>query len=396
MLNKPNRWAVLMSFFGVAAMSQMLWLNFAPLVSFIQLKYGVSELVVSALLLSFPLLYVLLSIHSGAMIDKKGYRYVIILGSIISSVFAFVRICDSNFYILLIGQTGIAVGQPYIINGISKLVSDWFSKEHSSMATGIGTAGMLIGMALGMGLTPLLNEKIGFQQTMIVFAVVSVLLTIVFIVFGKENNSLKNNTINMNVMNEIKILLQNKTLFLLFIISFLALGFFNGLTTWLEPILKPNEINSEQVGMIGAYLILGGIVGSIIIPALSDKSGKRKPYLILGCIITLILLYPLCTLSSISIVYILGGLIGFFFLPGYALLLSMCEDIAGSEKAGTATGVLMLAGNAGAVAVIILMPLVKGNSVLWTNAVYLMMLLLVLTLVLAFKLKEHTYRSPMK
>jgi fucose permease len=120
---KPFRWAVLMAYFGVAAMCQFLWLNLAPLVSFLQLKYQVSELAVSSLLLSFPLLYVLLSIHSGTLIDKKGYRYVIMLGSIISAVFACVRIFDDNFYILVIGQTGIAIGQPYIINGISKLVS---------------------------------------------------------------------------------------------------------------------------------------------------------------------------------------------------------------------------------------------------------------------------------
>jgi len=72
-----------MAYFCVAAMSQMLWLNFAPLVSFVQQKYQVSELPVSSLLLSFPLLYVILSIHSGTMIDKKGYRYMIILGSLV-------------------------------------------------------------------------------------------------------------------------------------------------------------------------------------------------------------------------------------------------------------------------------------------------------------------------
>ena len=134
---KSYRWVVLMSYFGVAAMSQFLWLNFAPLVSFLQNKYSVSELAVSSLLLSFPLLYVLLSIHSGTMIDKKGYRYVILLGSVISAVFACVRIFDDNFYMLVIGQTGIAIGQPYIINGISKLVSDWFDKEDVATATGI-------------------------------------------------------------------------------------------------------------------------------------------------------------------------------------------------------------------------------------------------------------------
>lgn len=388
MFNKPYRWIVLIAFFGVAAMSQMLWLNFAPLVSFMQIKYDVSELIVSSLLLSFPLLYVLLSVHSGTMIDKKGYRYSIILGSVISAVFACLRIYETNFYFLLIAQTGIAIGQPYIINGISKLVSDWFSKEHSAMATGIGTAGMLIGMALGMGLTPMLNEKFGFQKTMAIFAIISVLLTLIFIFLGKENNLEKSKVAAKSAVEEIKTLLHSRSLLLLFIIAFLALGFFNGLTTWLEQILKPNGINAEQVGLIGAYLILGGIVGSVIIPALSDKFRMRKPFLILGCAVTIGLLFPLCTSGSITLLSIMAGLIGFFFLPGYALLLSMCEEVSGVEKAGTATGVLMLAGNAGAVIVIVLMPLVKGDAIAWTYAVYLMIFLLIITLILALRLKE--------
>ena len=72
---------------------------------------------------------------------------------------------------------------------------------------------------------------------------------------------------------------------------------------------------------------------------------------------------------------------GFFFLPGYALLLSMCEEMAGIEKAGMATGMLMLAGNAGAVVVIILMPVVNGENTVWTNALYLMIGLMLATLI---------------
>ncbi len=389
--NKPYRWAVLMAYFGVAAMSQMLWLNFAPLVSFLQTKYNVSELAVSSLLLSFPLLYVALSINSGTMIDKKGYRFVIILGSIISAVFACVRIFDGNFYMLVIGQTGIAIGQPYIINGISKLVSDWFDKEQSAMATGIGTAGMLIGMALGMGLTPALNESIGFTQTMIVFAGISVLFTLIFIFIAKENNIVKSKAVAMSAVKEIKLLLKNKNLVILLIICFFALGFFNGLTTWLEPILKPNGINAEQAGLVGAYLIIGGIVGSVIIPALSDKFKMRKPFLALCCLAALGVVYPLCTFSSLTTIYILGGLMGFFFLPGYALLLAMCEEIAGADKAGAATGLLMLAGNAGAVVVIVLMPLVNGENVIWTNAIYLMLCLLIITLTLVMGALKETF-----
>jgi predicted MFS family arabinose efflux permease len=386
---KPYRWVVLMSYFGVVAMSQMLWLNLAPLVTFIQQKFAVSELVVSLLLLSFPLLYVILAVHSGRMIDKRGYRYVIIMGSVISSVFACVRIFDGSFYLLLIGQTGIAIGQPYIINGISKLVSDWFSKEHTAMATGIGTAGMLIGMAIGMGLTPALNESIGFSYTMMVFAVISIVLTLIFVFLGKENSINKLKTEAISPASDLKPLLKNRNLFTLFVVSFLALGVFNGLTTWLEPILKPNGINAEETGLVGAFLIVGGILGSVIIPTLSDKYKVRKPFLALCCIAAFVILYPLCTLGSLNLLYLLGGLLGFFFLPGYALMLSMCEELAGKEQAGVATGLLMLAGNAGAVLIIVLMPLVNGADTVWSNALYLMLFLMAITfLTVVFALKE--------
>jgi MFS family permease len=387
--NKPKRWAVLMAYFGVAGMSQMLWLNLAPLVSFIQAKYNVSELMVSSLLLSFPLLYLLLSIHSGTMIDKKGYRFVIILGSVISAFFACIRIFDGNFYMLVIGQTGIAIGQPYIINGISKLVSDWFDKKEAAMATGIGTAGMLIGMALGMGLTPVLNASMGFSNTMMVFGIISVVLTLIFILVGKENVSAKVETVVMSAMDEIKALLKNKNLKMLFIIWFFAFGFFNGLTTWMEPILKPNGINAEDAGMVGACLIIGGIVGSLVIPTLSDRYKKRKPFLIICCVAALAVLYPLCTMSGLVPLYILGGLMGFFFLPGYALFLAMCEELAGAEKAGAATGILMLFGNAGAVVTIVLMPVVNGEGGSWMNSVYLLFALMAITLLMIVgKLKE--------
>lgn len=395
--HKPYRWAVLMAYFGVAAMSQMLWLNLAPLVTFIQTKYAVSEMTVSALLLSFPLLYVLLSLHSGRLIDKKGYRYVILIGSVISTIFAFVRVFDNSFMILLIGQTGIAIGQPYIINGISKLVSDWFEKEHIAMATGIGTAGMLIGMAVGMGLTPALNESMGFGKTMLVFALISVALTVVFVLFGKENARAskeveEGNANSMNALTETKILLKNKNLFILFIVTFLAMGVFNGLTTWLEPILKPNGINAEDTGLVGAFLIVGGILGSLIIPTISDKLKVRKPFLALCCIVALLVIYPLCTLNSVIPLYILGGIMGFFFLPGYALLIAMCEEMAGIEKAGMATGILMLAGNAGAVVVIILMPIVNGDSNMWTNAIYLMLALMLATIVTIMVSLKETFQ----
>ncbi len=388
--HRPYRWVVLATFTAVAGVSQMLWLNFAPLITQLEARYGVGELEVSALLLVFPLLYVVLSIHAGTMTDRKGYKYTIALGSIIAAVFACLRIFNGSFYILLAAQVGIAIGQPYVINGISKLVVNWFGKDEAAMATGLGTVGMFIGMALGLGLTPPLVSALGFDWTMVVFAAIAVASAVAFIAFAKENDQLPlERDETENALTEIKVLLNDRNLIVLFILSFMALGFFNGLTTWLEPIVQPNGIDAEQAGIIGALLILGVILGSVIIPTISDKVGKRKPFLLLCCAAATVVVYPLCTLTGLSTLYVLGGVMGFIFLPGYALLLSITEEQSGPKRAGAATGMLMLTGNAGAVVVIIAMQLVKGDAVSWINAVWLMLALLVGCLVLgALGLKE--------
>lgn len=392
--HRPYRWVVLACFTAVAGVSQMLWLNFAPLITLLEAKYGVTELMISGLMLAFPLLYVILSLHAGTMTDRKGYRYTIALGSIIAAVFACLRIFSGSFYTLLAGQIGIAIGQPYVINGISKLVVNWFGKEEAAMATGLGTVGMFLGMALGLGLTPPLVTAVGFQWTMVVFAAIAVASALAFVLFARENDQMEpQRDEGENGLAEIKALLTDRNLVVLFILSFLALGFFNGLTTWLEPIVQPNGVNAEQAGMIGALIIVGGIAGSIIIPALSDKLGRRKPFLLFCCLAATALVYPLCTLTGLNILYALGGLMGFIFLPGYALMLSMTEEQSGPKRAGAATGMLMLTGNAGAVVVIIAMQLVKGDSTNWFNAIVLMLALLIVSLLLAAIGLKETFGS---
>ena len=127
-LHRPRRWAVLAAYVVVAGVRQMLWLNFAPLLSLLQARYGVGELTAMLLVMMFPLLYVVFSIHAGALTDRRGYRFTVGLGAWGMAAFACVRIYDATFAALLVGQIGIAVAQPYVVNGISKLVTDWFGE----------------------------------------------------------------------------------------------------------------------------------------------------------------------------------------------------------------------------------------------------------------------------
>jgi predicted MFS family arabinose efflux permease len=387
--HRPRRWAVLAVFALAAGVSQLLWLNFGPLIELVQKRYGVSELVASLLLLVFPLLYVVFSVHAGALIDRRGYRFTVGLGCAGMALGALVRIDDARFAFLLAGQIVIAVAQPYVVNGISKLVADWFSPEQGAIATGLGTMGMFLGMAAGMAATPALVSAIELRATMIVFAGVTVASAVLFAIVVHPNREAP--PVATEAQSGFGPLLRDRDLGLLLLLSFLGLGVFNGLTTWLEPILAPHGIDAEKAGLIGGALILGGIFGAVAIPALSDATRRRKPFLIVCAAAALATIYPLCTGDRYAVLLALAGLHGFFFLPAFALLLEMSAQLAGARNAGAATGLLMLAGNAGGVVVVVAMPLVKGGAD-YHGAVWLMTALLLVTLLLAL-LAPETFRK---
>ncbi|HNJ06305.1 MAG TPA: MFS transporter, partial [Leptospiraceae bacterium] len=118
-----RKWLVLAAFAGTALVSQMLWLNFATIAITIQNRYTVDESTANLLTLVFPLLYLVFSIPSGILIDRKGYRVSVLWGSFMQAAASCIRIYDESFYALLAGQVGIAVAQPFIVNGISKLAA---------------------------------------------------------------------------------------------------------------------------------------------------------------------------------------------------------------------------------------------------------------------------------
>jgi len=363
----------------------MLWLNFAPILSAIQQKFAVTEGTASLLILVFPFIYVFLSMHAGSLIDRKGYRLCVGAASVMMAVFSCLRIFDQSFWVLLVAQVGIAIAQPYVVNGISKLVMDWFPESEAAIATGLGTMGMFLGMAAGLVLTPLWLNQFGFQITMALFAGISVAVAVAFLVFCKTKSEIVEVT-PVPMWSEVRALFRSKSLVLLFVLAFIGLGFFNGLTTWLELILAPNGIDSVQAGAIGGALIVGGIIGAVVVPAISDRVKMRKPFLIGSVLAASVILLPFVHTHHYSQAMILGGVLGFFFLPAYALLLEVCSVHAGKERAGFATGILMLAGNIGGVVISGSMEAIKQET--FDPAIKMLMGLLLFAVFLAFFVEE--------
>jgi MFS family permease len=154
------RWIVLAVFMLAATMNQLLWITFAPITNQAAAFYGVSDLDIGMLSMSFMLVYVLVSIPASWVIDTYGIRVGVGTGAALTGVFGLLRGLTAHSYALvLVSQIGIAVGQPFILNAVTTVAARWFPPRERATASGLGSLSIYLGILLGLALTPSLTAR---------------------------------------------------------------------------------------------------------------------------------------------------------------------------------------------------------------------------------------------
>lgn len=386
--SSKTKWFVLSSFSLLLGVNQLLWLTFATIVISTKNHFNISEGKANLLTLIFPIIYVLISVPSGKILDQQGYKKVVSISAIIMLVGSIIRWIGVDFYwMVFAGQFLIALTQPFITNAINQITTDWFSENQINTATGLTIGGLFVGMAIGAFLSPVLINNFSFNQLLLVNVYVTLAITVFFLLTIKEND--KSNLIKEAItMQSFTSLLKNKRLWIISFVVFIAIGYFNGLTNWLAPILALKEITEAQTGIITALIIIGGIFGAILIPMISDKLQKRQFFIFLSALSGVVLTYPILALATYNIALILGFLMGFVLLAGYPLLIASAEDVVHKNQSAQAVAILQLMGNLGGIIVVLLMEFVKNLTNTWFTAIYVLISVMFLGLIFIWQLKD--------
>jgi len=361
-----SRWLALFAFLGALVLTQVFWYNFAPLISLLVGKYKISELTASWTILAFPLASLVFSGHAGALIDRRGYRFSVLVGLVLMGVSAALRIFDSSFWMLLAGQTGIAISVPYIVTCISKLVADWFDPHEEAFFTGICTIGIFVGMAVSLAASPWLVEVFQFRGSMIVLAAVTVVWTVISAATLRENERIL--PAAASSQPPMMALLRDRNLMVIFATAFIGQGCFNALTTWLEVIWHDRGFSSDAAGVAGGLVIVGGIVGSLLIPPLLDRFDRPRLLLWICLVPSIVLVSPFLFPGSPRQGYIWGAVLGGFWLPSLAITLTVIERTAHKEHSGAASGLFWTIGNAGVLGLTVFFEVLK-EATNWRAAI---------------------------
>jgi predicted MFS family arabinose efflux permease len=348
-----RRWRPVAAYALLAAATQLLWLTYAPLTTASAHHYHVSENAIGWLAESFPLLYVVLALPAGRLLDRAFHRWLGV-GAVLTATGGVARLLGPHFAWALIGQLLVAAGQPLVLNAVTKIASEYLPPSLRPHGIAAGSAAVFGGMLLALILGTVFG---GAHITALLWLQAALAVVAAALLLRELRRSgtaeVEAVAVRMVALREVW---AERNVRVLSGLLFLGFGVFIALTTWLQALLHNYRVSSTTAGTMLVGMVLAGAIGAGVLPPLvvrrrAERRTVGAAVAVSACGGVVLAFEHAVALDAVVLVAI--GLLLLTLLP---VLLELSERRAGSS-AGTVAAVLWLAGNAGGLIVTVLVAL---------------------------------------
>lgn len=285
----------------------------------------------------------------GAVSDKIGSRWALGASVLTIALAGALRAYVGSANGLILCMFFIGAGMAVLGPNMPKALGMWFSPKELALANGLCISGMGIGGAVAMATAASLMSPAfgGWRNTLLVMGilVLGMGLLWMFLYRDREQEGAAEAK-KQNMKENFKKVLKVKDLWLLSgfyglnMVGMMALITFLPVSFEERGLERAGELVSIMLGTTVVFNILGGI--------LSDKVGKRKPFLIISSVVFGIGILTLATLKGLPLILALvitGAALG-TIAPVLMTVPVELEEI-GPALSATAFGLIFMIGNTG-------------------------------------------------
>ncbi|KAF8763568.1 Feline leukemia virus subgroup C like protein [Argiope bruennichi] len=282
------------------------------------------------LILVFPVMY---------FMDKNGIKITLVIAAILNflgSVAQCFTIAPNRFFVVMTCQTLYAIGQVFVLSLPPFIAAVWFGTGEVGLACAMGVFGNQLGVALGFIVPPniLTNNcteqmTISSELSMIAYPMTTIntiILVVIIFVFQDKPKLFPSiaqatkPTCKTNYVKSLKKLFMDIPFVLLFLGYGLITGTYFTISTLLNEMVLIHFPGEEVIaGTMGALLVFAGMMGSLIIGALLDRTHKYKAISLVVFILSFVVMLAytfLIKLEKFWIQFVMFTLLG-FIMTGY-------------------------------------------------------------------------------
>jgi cyanate permease len=224
----------------------------------------------------------------------------------------------------------------------------------------LGILALYLGPLAAMLLSPYLVLKVGLPRLLLYYGIAAAVSAAVFLLLAREHPPTPAGRDERTLMFDgLKSMLRRRDFRLLLVIFFVGLGMFNAVSTWIEDIVRPRGFTISQAGWLGGLMLFGGIVGAVVIPLLSDRSRRRKPFILFALIGLIPGLLGMTFASGYPLVLLSSFVFGFCLLSAGPIGFQYAAEITYPAPEGTSNTLLLVMGQISGIVFIFAMDALK-------------------------------------
>lgn len=361
------RFVILSVFMLITVAIEIQWLTHAAVARPAELFYEgqfnpASFLNIDFLAMVYMLAFLVMSFPASYIIDTYGIRTGLSIGAVMLGIFSLVKaLFAQSFTGVVIAQVGLALAQPFILNAVTAVTARWFPLLERGMAAGLLALAQYVGIVIAMLVTPLLvgsdpslpSYGTGFDRMLWIYGIVSAVAAVLSLLFmrNREAEEGAGETARYSFFKGLRHILSLRDMRIILILFLIGLGMFNAISSMTDSIAERAGVEDSD-GLIGGMMLIGGIIGAIIIPTLSDRFKRRKPFMVL-CIIGMLpgvagLAFAGHLASDAETVYrlslISSFILGFFVMSAGPVGFQYSAEVSYPAPESTSQGILLWVG----------------------------------------------------
>jgi NNP family nitrate/nitrite transporter-like MFS transporter len=291
----------------------------------------------------------LFAIPAGSLGDRFGVRRVIGCGLVLNCATLLFRAGADSFPMLLVSMFPFGMSLAVLATNLPKALGMWFPPERLGLANGVALAGFGLGQGIAAFATPRLLPYLGTWRELTLW-LAGLIFLLTFYWFMLVRDAPAHGTAGPGLLRSIKEVLRVRDVWLVAICHMFYFGAHLGVIGYLPAYFgSVQRISPSRVGLVLSIAAWVGIAGSVVLPALSDRFGRRKIVYVVTTLLTGGVVFSMAHLLGIPLMIasavwgLSAGAVGLVFVVPVEM------ERVGPALAGSAIGVIISAGFLGGV-----------------------------------------------